>query len=314
MAMRLTAVVLMGIVVMPHTVAGQGMFRRDTPKGPGAPTWHARRAQLPPFTPARTADGQPNLQGRWGGSWSGDVIEETEYVDVTTPPMESWVSDPADGRIPYLPWALADRDNHRAHLARGWPGETGQRLYMDPQTYCLKSVPRYAQRGFELVQTQGYVVQMLNWGHYHRRIPLDNVARPGQTARFWMGVPRGRWEGDTLVVESTNFNGKMWLDSVGNFYGENARITERFRLADANTIDYEVTIDDPATFTRPWKLNAPLRRAGTGGGGAGGGNANNKDPYASESWEHACHEGNGNHVVGAHELGFRWYPGAKPKQ
>src|SRR5918993_352157 len=61
MAMRLTAVVLMGIVVLPHTIAGQGMFRRDTPKGPGAPTWHARRAQLPPFTPARTADGQPNL-------------------------------------------------------------------------------------------------------------------------------------------------------------------------------------------------------------------------------------------------------------
>jgi hypothetical protein len=298
-------------MVLPVSLAAQGMFRRDTPKGAGAPSWLAQKAKMPAFTPPRTADGRPNLEGRWGGSWSGDVIEETEYVDVTTPPFESRVSDPADGRIPYLPWALAERDKHRANLARGWPGETGERLYMDPQTFCLKSVPRYSQRGFELVQTPGYVIQMLNWGHYHRRIPLDDRARPGQTAKFWMGVPRGRWDGDTLVVESTNFNGKMWLDSVGNFYTENARITERFRLVDANTIDYEVTIDDPTAFSRPWKLNAPIRRAGTGGGG--GGNANN-DPYARESWEHACHEGNWNHIVGAQDLGFKWYNGATAPQ
>lgn len=311
LASRLTAAAIVAVVLLPVTMAGQGMFRRDTPKGPGARTWLERKAKLPPFTTPRTPDGRPNLQGRWGGSWSGDVIEETEYVDVTTPPMESWVADPTDGHIPYQPWALAERDKHRANLARGWPGETGQRLYMDPQTYCLKSVPRYAQRGFELVQTQGYVIQMLNWGHYHRRIPLDDRARPGLTARFWMGIPRGRWDGDTLVVESTNFNGKMWLDSVGNFYGPNARLTERFRLADLNTIDYEVTIDDPATFTRPWKLNAPIRRAGTGGGGGGNAN-NNNDPYAVESWEHACHEGNWNHIEGAEELGFKWFRGATP--
>ncbi|HET9385666.1 MAG TPA: hypothetical protein VFO67_11000, partial [Gemmatimonadales bacterium] len=228
---------------------------------------------------------------------------------------ESYVSNPANGRVPYQPWALAERNKHRAGLARGVAGETGERLHADPQTYCLKSVPRYAQRGFELIQTPGYVTQMLVWGHYHRRIPLDNRARPGAAAKFWMGVPRGRWDGDTLVVESTNFNGKMWLDSVGNFYGADARVTERFRLADANTLDYEVTIDDPATFTRPWKLNAPIRRAGTGGGRGGGGNANNTpDPYAAESWEHACHEGNWNHIDGARELGFKWFPGAQPQQ
>lgn len=73
-------------------------------------------------------------------------------------------------------------------------------------------------------------------------------------------------------------------------------MTERLRLVDANTIDYEVAIEDPTVFTRPWKLNYALRRAGTGGGG--GGNNNTPDPYANESWEHACHEGNTHHVEG----------------
>ena len=111
---------------------------------------------------------------------------------------------------------------------------------------------------------------MLNWGHYHRRIPLDNRSRPGVDAKFWMGIPRGRWDGDTLVVESTNFNGKMWLDSVGNFVSPNVRITERFRLVEANTLDYEVTIDDPQVFTQVWTLSYRLRRQGGGGGGGGG--------------------------------------------
>jgi hypothetical protein len=233
-------------------------------------------------------------------------------VDATTPAWESWISNPADGKIPYQPWAVAVRKQHRAGLARGVEGESGERLYVDPQTFCIKSVPRYAQRGYELVQTRGYVVMMLNWGHYHRRIPLDNQSRPGAAAKLWMGIPRGRWEGDTLVIESTNFNGKMWLDSVGNFVSENVRVIERLRLVETNTMDYEVTIDDPTVFTQPWTLSYRLRRAGTGGGGGGGAPA--KDPYAVESWEHACHEGNDNHVVGTRELGFKWYPGVKPPQ
>ena len=306
----LTAVLAVAIVLLPSITSAQAFFDKDRPKGPGAKSWAAARAKLPPYTAPRTPDGQPDLQGRWGGSWSGDILEETEYVDATTPAWESFVSEPADGKIPYQPWALAERDRHRLMLARGWPGESGERLYMDPQTFCLKSVPRYAQRGFELVQQPGYVVMMLNWGHYHRSIPLDNRSRPSGAAKFWMGNARGRWEGETLVVETTNLNGKMWLDSVGNFYSENAKITERFRRVSATQMDYEVTIDDPTVFTQPWKLNNRLNLAGTGGGG-GGGAAATPDPYASESWEHACHEGNGHHVEGARELGFKWYPGAK---
>ena len=296
-------------LLVPVHVAGQAMFTGVRPKGAGARTWLAERAKLPPYSPPRLPDGRPNLQGRWGGSSSGDDIEETEQVDPTTPPWESYVSNPANGRIPYQPWALAERDRHRAGLARGVPGETGERLFSDPQTFCLKSVPRYAQRGYELVQAPGYVVMMLNWGHYHRRVPLDDRPRLGTTARFWMGVPRGRWDGDTLVVESSNFNGKMWLDSVGNFVSENVRVVERLTLVEANTMDYEVTIDDPAVFTQVWTLSYRLRRAGTGGGG---GAAAVPDPYAAESWEHACHEGNAHHINGTRTLGFKLFTPVAP--
>jgi len=105
---------------------------------------------------------------------------------------------------------------------------------------------------------------------------------------------------------------RVWLDSVGNFVSENVRVVERLRLVEANTMDYEVTIDDPGVFTQPWTLSYRLRRAGAGGGGGGGGGNNTPDPYARESWEHACHEGNILHVKGAQELGFKWFQPVTP--
>jgi hypothetical protein len=299
---KIAGALLMALLAV-DGLAGQAVFNRDAKKEPGAPAWRAAKAKLPPFSPPRLADGKPDLQGRWGGSNSGDDIEETEYIDATTPPAETWVADPPDGKLPYQPWALAERNRHRAGLARGWPGETGERLYVDPQTFCLKTVPRYAQRGFELLQQPNQVIQMLNWGHYWRSIPITDRPHPGSTAKFWLGNPRGRWDGDTLVVEVTNLNGKMWLDSVGNFYSDNAKVTERFRLVEANTIDYTVTIEDPTVFTRPVTLNFPLERAGVARGNA----PREPDPYEKESWEHACHEGNGHHIEGAKSLGFKWY-------
>ena len=127
-----------------------------------------------------------------------------------------------------------------------------------------------------------------------------------------MGSARAHFEGDTLVIETTNLNGKMWLDSAGNFIGPNAKVTERIRLASANVLDYQATIDDPQTFTRPFTLSAPQRRQGVGGGGQDGGRSVVVDPYAAESWEHACHEGNGEHEEEIKQLGFKWYLPAAP--
>ena len=129
-----------------------------------------------------------------------------------------------------------------------------------------------------------------------------------------VGDSIGHFEGDTLVVETTNLNGKMWLDSAGNFIGPNAKVTERLRLASANMLDYQATIDDPQTFTRPFTLSAPQRRQGAGGGQDGARNAV-VDPYAAESWEHACHEGNGEHEEEIKQLGFKWYvPPVAPRK
>jgi hypothetical protein len=163
----------------------------------------------------------------------------------------------------------------------------------------------------QLIQSPETVVILQEMIHDARLVPMNGTPHLPKGVRQLHGDPRGRWEGDTLVIESTNFNGKMWLDSVGNFVSENVRVVERLRLVEANTMDYEVTIDDPTVFTQPWTLSYRLRRAGTGGGGGGGGAAV-PDPYAAESWEHACHEGNFQHIEGVQHLGFKWFDPVVP--
>jgi len=290
------------LALMPIPAASQALYPRDAAKDPGARSWALERVKLPPFNPPRTAEGAPDLRGRWASTPGGDDLEEHPYVDLSSPPEESFISDPPDGKIPYQPWALTVRAAHRAGVARGWPGETG-RLYGDPQTYCLYTVPRATYRGgFEILQRPGYVVILYSFGHYYRVIPTDGRPRSvGGDVKLWMGSSRGSWDGKTLVVDVTNLNAKNWLDQVGNFFSDNAHVVERFTAVDANTIDYEVTIDDPKVFTRPWKIRLPLRRAGAGDG----------DPYADETWENACHEGNkaAEHM---HDLGFKWFRGVPP--
>src|SRR5688572_19804209 len=117
LTLLVAAVALLALSLRPAT--GQARFDPKTPRLPMARTWVAFKATLPPYRPPRTPDGVPDLQGTWGGPGGagGDDIEEHGYVDVTTPPQESFVSDPPDGRIPYTAWALARRNEHRAGLS-----------------------------------------------------------------------------------------------------------------------------------------------------------------------------------------------------
>jgi hypothetical protein len=152
----------------------------------------------------------------------------------------------------------------------------------------------------------------------YRVIPTDGRPAISQDAKFWLGTARGRWEGNTLVVEVTSLNGKGWFDSTGQFYSENTRMVERWTLVDANTIDYEVTVEDPTIYTRPWKMNFPKRRAGTAPSGPRGVSAAstlppvNDDPYANELWETACYEGNTQNLESIRALGYKWFPGVTP--
>ena len=317
-AVTALAVALAAALLLQAPASGQAVWARDTPKLPMARTWVAQKAKLPPYTPPRTPDGVPDLQGSWNGA-GGDnnsYLEDHEYVDRTTPAQESFVSDPPDGKVPYTPWALEKRNEFLRGLARGWPGETGERLHVSPGSFCLNYMPVFSFDAQEIVQKLGSVI-MLNEETF-RVIPTDGRPPLTQNGKFFLGVSRGRWEGDTLVVEVTSLNGKGWFDSTGQFYSENTRMIERWRLVDANTIDYEVTVEDPTIYTRPWKMNFPKRRAGTAPPGPRGVSiASSLPPVADNSrerelWETACYEGNGPTVAGVRSLGFKWFSGVTP--
>ena len=317
------AVVALTPVLFVVLVQAQAFYSPTTPKFPQARTWMAQKAKLPPYKAPRTPDGVPDLQGNWGGPVGGgnDDIEEHEYIDVTTPPQESYVSDPPDGKIPYTPWALARRNEIRAGLARGWPGETGQRLYGDPAALCLVGMPRWSFGAQQILQKPGSVIMLT--ANTYRVIPTDGRAHIDPSAKLFFGNARGRWEGDTLVVDVTGVNGETWLDSAGNFYSPNTHMIERWTMVDANTIDYEITIEDPTIYTRPWKMTYPKRRAGnptaagaagvTGGATAiGAAGVARIDPYAKEAWEQTCHEGNADNLEILKKLGFKWFKPVTP--
>jgi hypothetical protein len=123
---------------------------------------------------------------------------------------------------------------------------------------------------YQIVQAPGYVMILVEMIHDVRIVPLDGRSHLPQNVRQWVGDSRGRWEGDTLVVETTNFNGKNPFRGSS----ENMRVTERFTRADADTILYKFTIEDETMWTRPWSAELPTKKT------------------QGPMFEHACHEGN----------------------
>jgi hypothetical protein len=279
----------------------------------------------PGWTPPRTPDGQPDLQGIWTNATitpferptalgSKAFLTESEAaefekqaaarrleVDRFTPGdigsynqfwfdagtkvlstrQTSLVVDPPDGRVPVKRAAEDTRDYNLAHngdsyehmsvwdrcITRGVPGS------MFPAGY---------NNAYQIVQVPGYVVIFHEMIHDARVIPID--ARPALSDRvqLWMGDSRGRWESDTLVIETTNFNGKGWIatsTASGRIKGvphtHRLRVVERLRRVAPDTISYSATIEDPEIYTRPWTVSFPLT----------------EDPDY-RIFEYACHEGN----------------------
>jgi hypothetical protein len=131
-------------------------------------------------------------------------------------------------------------------------------------------LPTAYNNNYRIVQTPDFVAILAEMIHDVRIIPLDGRPHLGSSIRQWMGDSRGHWEGDTLVVDTTNFTGTTSFRGSG----ENLHLTERFTRVDRNMVKYEVTVDDPKTFTKPWTIEVPATRA------------------EGTMYEYACHEGN----------------------
>jgi hypothetical protein len=210
-----------------------------------------------PAGPARTADGHPNLSGIWQAlgtahwnledhSPSAGQLFQMGAVGAT-PGGQGVVEG---GEIPYKPEALAKR---KANFAN--------RLALDPEVKCyMPGIPRatYMPFPFQIVQSPVMILMAYEFASSDRVI---NMGKPVEAAvDTWMGTSNGRWDGETLVVDNTGFNDKTWFDRAGNFHSDQLHVIERFTLMDPDHIQYEATIEDPQTFTRPWKISMPLYR------------------------------------------------------
>jgi hypothetical protein len=155
------------------------------------------------------------------------------------------------GAIPYQPWAA---EKKAQNLAK-W-------LELDPAVKCyMPGIPRatYMPFPFQIVQTAGATLMTYEFAGASRIVYMD---RPDfeSPADMWMGHSRGRWEGETLVIDVTSQVPDTWLDSAGNFHSEKLRVTERYTAQSPYHLRYDVTLEDPDVYTRPWTMSMPLYR------------------------------------------------------
>ena len=196
----------------------------------------------------RTPDGKPNLQGIWQvrNRAASDLQDHAAKHE-----MPAGKSVVEGGEIPYQPWAAAKKQENFVNREK-----------LDPLAKCfLPGVPRimYMEFPFQIFQTRDHIAMTFEWSSVFRLIYTNGKAGP-IGIDFWMGDSRGRWEGDTLVVDVTSHNDRTWFDMAGDFHSDAMRLTERYTMLDPDTIRYEVTITDPKVFTRPWKISMPLYR------------------------------------------------------
>ncbi len=200
----------------------------------------AARTALP-----RTAEGKPDLSGIWQVSDSipaGDLRDHAARYD-----MRGGRSVVVGGEIPYQMQVSAKRTENFEN-----------RRNADPLGQCdMAGVPRimYMDFPFQIFQTPQAVAMTFEWS----LIYADGSSHP-QGLEFWMGDSRGQWEGDTLVVDVANNNGKTWFDLAGDFHSDALHVVERYRMTDPDTIAYEAAIEDPKTFTKPWTLRVAFKR------------------------------------------------------
>ena len=201
------------------------------------------------YAPTRTPDGHPDLQGVWQVMNTAAWDIQDHHAQLGAPAGKGVVEG---NEIPYQPWALAKKKENFAN-----------RRTADPESKCyLPGVPRitYMPYPFRIVQARDQVTILYEYVHALRYVYMNGNPHPPGHIDWWMGDSRGRWEGNTLVVDAIHFNEDTWLDRAGNFHSDALHVVERYTPAGPDHMTYEVTIEDPKVFTRPWKMSMPLYR------------------------------------------------------
>ena len=194
----------------------------------------------------------PDLRGIWQASGSAYQNLEGSPGQAGRPATKSVVVDPPTGRIPY-----------RAEARKLAEKNFQERGKTDPLLRCFQpGVPRAAllPEPFQIFQNPDRVVIVYQHVHAYRVIFTDGRPHYDDGIEFYMGDSRGRWEGNTLVVDVTNFKPETWLDGAGAFHGSRLHVVERYTRTAANTMRYEATIEDPDVFERPWTIRVDLSR------------------------------------------------------
>ena len=192
----------------------------------------------------RTAEGKPDLQGFYESQTRGanQGLERTGLI-----------VDPSDHRLPLQPWAREEQ------ASRG----TDERGYDDPTAHCFPAgVPRsmWVPQGIQFIQTPDYLVMLFERTSW-RIIPIDpDREHLPDYMRLWQGDSIGHWEGDTLVIDTTNINGKTWLSEHGDFMSYAEHVVERLTPVGPNELRYSATVIDPVAYTRPWTISYPILR------------------------------------------------------
>lgn len=209
-------------------------------------------AQAPAvYRAPRAADGHPDLQGVWQAVNTAVWNIQDHSAEWGVPAGQGVVEG---NEIPYQEWALKQRQQNYASRATA-----------DPEAKCwMVGVPRimYMPYPFEIVQTPSQITMLSEYVHSVRRIYMNSPHPEGEVGdiEWFMGDSRARWEGETLVVDVTHFSPETWFDRSGNFHSNALHVVERFTRTGPDHLRYEVTIEDPKVFTRPWKMSMPLYR------------------------------------------------------
>jgi len=205
----------------------------------------------------RTADGKPNLTGIWEAmntaNW--DIQAHVARAGPVVALGAAFSAPPGLGvvegnDIPYRPAAAAKRKEN----GENW-------LTRDPEIKCyMPGIPRatYMPYPFQIVQSKDTILMAYEFASASRIIRMNSTEKSPASA--WMGWSVGRWEGETLVIDVTDLEEQTWFDRAGNFHSDALHVVERYTPSDANTLNYEVTIEDSKVFTRPWKMSMPLYR------------------------------------------------------